>query len=221
MSWIAEFTLPPGDFPLGAIFQDWPWVTLELDRVVPSGDTVMPYFWVHLNDERPALSEVEALFSDLPELRTGELMDELDRKGLFRAEWKPEYMGLMSAIPRAELTVISASGSANGWTFELRADSGDQFAQFQELCAADSIDIELTRLSELSEVRSGPEYGLTDEQREALLTAYEGGYYDESRQTNMEVLASELGISRQAFSDRLRRGYRNLLDNTIIDGKNL
>lgn len=217
MSWIAEFWLAPGDFPLGRVFEDWPWITLELDRVVPSNDTVMPYFWVHLNEAQPDFSEIEALFSDLPELRSGEMMDELDGKGLFRAEWVPEHMGVMSAIPAASLTVISARGTSKGWTFELRAERGDQFSQFQELCKADGIDVTLDRLSRLSEEESGTEYGLTPEQREALLTAYEGRYYEDSRQTNLEVLAEQLDISRQAFSDRLRRGYRNLIEHTIAE----
>ncbi|MEF8821117.1 MAG: helix-turn-helix domain-containing protein [Halovenus sp.] len=219
MSWIAEFTLPAADFPLGKVFEDWPWLTLELDRVVPTGDTVMPYFWVHLNDNSPSFSEIEALFADLPELRSGELMDEVDGKGLFRALWEPEYMGVMSAIPRADLTVVSATGSTDGWLFELRAESGDQFSEFQQLCEADGISVELARLSRLSEEQSGSEYGLTDEQKEALLVAYRGRYYHDSRQTDMESLARQLDISRQAFSDRLKRGYRNLIENTIIQGE--
>lgn len=216
MSWIAEFTLPAADFPLGKVFEDWPWLTLELDRVVPTGDTVMPYFWVYLNDDTPVLSEVEELFSNLPQLRSGELMDVVDGRGLFRAVWEPEYMGVMSAIPRADLTVISASGSKDGWLFELRAESGDQFSEFQHLCEADGINVELARLSRLSEEKSGSEYGLTPGQKEALLVAYRGRYYDDSRPTDMEALADQLDISRQAFSDRLRRGYRNLIENTII-----
>mgnify|MGYP000444500074 CR=1 FL=1 len=216
MSWIAEFTLPAGDFPLGKVFEDWPWLTLELDRVVPASDTVMPYFWVHLNDDSPALSEIEELFSDLPELRSCELMDEIDGKGLFRAEWEPEYMGVMSAIPKANLAVISATGSRDGWLFELRAENGDQFSKFQQLCQAEGIKVELARLSRLSEERSDSEFGLTPGQKEALLVAYRGRYYHDSRQTDMETLADQLDISRQAFSDRLRRGYRNLIENTII-----
>ena len=217
MFWIAEFTLPAADFPLGKVFEDWPQLTLELDRVVPTGDTVMPYFWVNLNEDGPEFPEIETVFSELPELRAGELMDVVDGKGLFRAVWEPEYMGVMSAIPRADLTVISASGSKDGWLFELRAKSGDQFSKFQQLCEADGISVELARLSRLSEAQSGTEYGLTDEQREALLVAYRGQYYDNRRQTNMESLAKQLDISRQAFSDRLRRGYRNLIEHTIAE----
>jgi predicted DNA binding protein len=217
MSWIAEFTLPAGDFPLGTVFEDWPWLTLELDRVVPTGDTVMPYFWVHCNGGAPDFSEIEAVLADLPELRTGELMDQVDGRGLFRAEWEPEYMGVMSAIPQADLTVVSASGSKDGWLFELRANSGDQFSKFRQLCATDGISVDLARLYCLSEQNPDSEFGLTAEQREALLVAYRGKYYDDSRQTNMEALADQLDISRQAFSDRLRRGYRNLIEHTIAE----
>ena len=84
MTSIAEFTLPAADFPLGRAFEDRPEVTLELDRVVPSGDTVMPYFWVR--DPNCDLDGVPAVFESLPELRSVVLIEGLGDRGLFRAE---------------------------------------------------------------------------------------------------------------------------------------
>jgi predicted DNA binding protein len=206
---IAEFTLPAASFPLGRIFEQRPEATLELDRVVPSGDTVMPHFWVR--DPNGNLGEVLEVFENLPELRTAVLMEDLGDKGLFRAEWQPEHMGIMKAIPATGVTVISATGSEEGWTFELRATSAEQFSVFQRYCADHDIGVTLVRLSRLSEMSTGTEYGLTPEQREALLLAY-----DEPSETDQESLASRLGITRQALSSRLRRGYRNLIENTIV-----
>ncbi len=220
MTLIAEFRIPAGGFPLGRVFEEWPDVTLELDRVVPSGDTVMPYFWVHSHDETADLAAIEALFDGLPELRSAVLIENLDSKGLFRAEWQPTHMGIMRAIPETDLTVISATGSTEGWLFELRAKTGEQFSEFRERCRDDEITIELTRLHNLSEMTDKPAYDLTPEQQEALLLAYEDGYYDEPSTTSMETLAAKLCISRQAFSSRLKRGYRNLIEDTIVENNN-
>jgi len=217
MTSIAEFTIPAVAFPLGRIFEDRPEATLELDRVVPSGDTVMPHFWVR--DPNGELTEVLEILDDLPELRTAVLMEDLGKKGLFRAEWKPEHMGIMAAIPAAGVTVLSASGSADGWTFELRATEVGQFSDFQQYCADHDIDVTLTRLSRLSEMSTDAEYEITPGQREALTLAYNEGYYDEPSETDQEALASQLGITRQALSSRLRRGYRNLIGNTIVPGQ--
>ncbi len=214
MTSIAEFTLAPADFPLGRIFEERPEVTLDLDRVVPSGDTVMPYFWVQ--DPDGELEAILRVFEGLPELRSAVLMEELGDRGLYRAEWKPEYMGIMRAIAETGVTVVSATGTRTGWVFELRAGSVDRFSAFRQYCADHDIEVTLTRLNRLSEMTAGTEYGLTPEQREALLLAYNRGYYSDTRETDQETLAGELGISRQAFASRLRRGYRNLIEGTIV-----
>ncbi len=213
MTSIAEFTLAPADFALGRVFEDRPEVTLDLDRVVPSGDTVMPYFWVQDPDRE--LESILRVFEGLPELRSAILMEDLGDRGLFRAEWKPEHMGIMRAIPETGVTVVSATGSRTGWLFELRAGSVDRFSAFKRYCEDHDIEVTLGRLSRLSEMTSGAEYGLTADQREALLLAYDQGYYSDTRETDLETLAARLGISRQAFSSRLRRGYRNLIERTI------
>jgi predicted DNA binding protein len=43
------------------------------------------------------------------------------------------------------------------------------------------------------------------------LLALERGYYDEPREATLDDLAGEVGISRQAYARRLRRGYRTLI----------
>lgn len=218
MTSIAEFTLQPNAFPLGRVFEDCPEVTLELDRVVPSDDTVLPYFWVHVQGSKCALDGIQKIFDGLPELRSAVLMEDIGDKGLFRAEWQPEHLGIMSAIPATGVTVVSATGSADGWVFELRASNVQQFSDFQQYCADHDIKVTLKRLSRLSEMTTGTGYNLTPEQRAALVLAYREGYYDDSSSTNQEALAAQLGITRQALSSRLRRGYRNLIGSTIILG---
>lgn len=214
MTSIADFLLPAADFPLGRLFETRPEARLELDRVVPNADTVMPFFWVHDGEgEMRAVSEV---FDDLAELRSVALMEDLGDKGLFSAEWDPEYMGIMGAIAAADVTIVSASGSKSGWTFELRAETADSFSQFQTHCDDRGIPVRLTRLSQLTETTTGRGYNLTEEQYEALVLAFERGYYSEPRETTLEELASELGISRPSLSARLKRGYRNLLTATIV-----
>ncbi|WP_324665634.1 helix-turn-helix domain-containing protein [Haloarcula sediminis] len=214
---IADFTLPAGDFPLGRIFEDQSEATLELDRVVPSGDTVMPYFWVQ--DPAGDLESVRVLFNSLPELRSAELLVDMGAKGLFRAEWEPEYLGIMEAIAAADVTVLAASGSTDGWHFEIRATTVEQLSRFQHRCSELDIDVALARLSQLSETGSDTGYDLTPEQHEALVLAYEEGYYDDPRAIDQTALASQLGISRQAFASRLRRGYRSLIRSTLLSGR--
>lgn len=213
MTTIAEFTLPPAEFPLGRVFESLPDVTLELDRVVPTGDTVIPHFWVRTPEGN--LEAVLRVFEGVEELRSVVLMEELADRGLFRAEWDPEFLGIMRAVAESGVTVLSATGSKEGWLFELRAE-GAHLAAFQKYCDDHDVDVSLARLSRLSEMTDGCEYGVTTDQQEALVLAYADGYYDSPRQTDLETLADQFGISRQALSARLRRGYRNLIEHTLL-----
>ncbi|WP_135819699.1 helix-turn-helix domain-containing protein [Halostella litorea] len=214
MTTITEFTLPAAAFPLGRIFADRPEATLELDRVVPMGDTVMPFFWVV--DEGGDMESVRETFADLPALRSADLLTDMGSRALFHAEWEPDHVGIMGAIGASGVTVLSASGSSDGWVFELRADGGEQLSAFQRHCEDHDIPVTLTRLGEVSEPEAGLEYGLTADQREALVLALREGYFEMPRETDQERLASRLGISRQALSSRLRRGYRNLVSNALL-----
>ena len=42
----ATFTIPSDQFPLGSLFEQLPGVTVELERIIPAQDVVIPYFWV-------------------------------------------------------------------------------------------------------------------------------------------------------------------------------
>lgn len=218
MTQLAEFTLRATDFPLGRVFADRPDATLELDRVVPTGDTVMPYFWVR--DSAGEMPAVLATFEELTELRSIVLMDDLGDHGLFRAEWDPAYIGIMGAVAAAGVTVVSASGSSEGWVFEVRAETADQLSAFQEYCGDHDIDVSLTRLRHLSDIEPDGVDELTPAQHEALVLAYAEGYYEEPRETDQAALAESLRISRQALAARLRRGYRTLIESALVrDGR--
>ncbi|WP_135536057.1 helix-turn-helix domain-containing protein [Halostella pelagica] len=63
---------------------------------------------------------------------------------------------------------------------------------------------------------SGPAgKGLTDCQREALVTAHEMGYFDIPRRASLEDVAGELDISASSLSERLRRAQSTLVEATV------
>lgn len=57
---------------------------------------------------------------------------------------------------------------------------------------------------------------MTAAQRDALLAAYRGGYYEEPRGTTQARLGQQFGISRRAVAERLRRGTANLIEATLL-----
>ncbi|RBI58263.1 hypothetical protein DMJ13_27575 [halophilic archaeon] len=61
------------------------------------------------------------------------------------------------------------------------------------------------------------QYELTEDQRTALVTALEHGYYEVPREIDQSALADSLGISHQAMSERLRRGTEGIIREVLSD----
>lgn len=51
------------------------------------------------------------------------------------------------------------------------------------------------------------------------MTALDRGYYDIPRTIDVGGLAEEFGVSRQAVSERLRRGHRTIIKNGLSWGR--
>jgi hypothetical protein len=74
---------------------------------------------------------------------------------------------------------------------------------------------DLVRLHEMSYTQTGSQFGLTPKQHEALVTAWQMGFFELPRETSMEAVADELGIRPQSLSDRLRRAQNTLIGDTL------
>jgi predicted DNA binding protein len=207
----ATFTVKHGEFPLGTIFEQLQGIRVELERIVPGSDVVIPYFWVRGAD----VDDMEAAFSEHPGVRNIRLIDSVEDEYLLRVEWDPEYVGILSTLSEAQVPLISAVGTNNEWTFEIRGDNRSDLADFQQLCRERDIPVTLTALHALTPIETRTESALTDQQQELLVLAYERGYFNSPRDVTMEELGDDLGISQQAVASRLRRGIRRILGQTV------
>lgn len=84
--------------------------------------------------------------------------------------------------------------------------------------AGETVGVRLTRTYPLREETDpvAGRFGLTPPQAAALQAAVEAGYFDVPRGATSEAVADELGVSKSAFLERLRRAeatlYRELFD---------
>lgn len=208
----ASFTTTEGEFPLAAVFVDLPGAQIELDRVVPTNDAIVPYFWV----ADAGVTEIDMSEIEHPGINDIRVIDTADDDAFIRIDWDFEYESILTAIIETDATLISAIGKQEQWTFEIRGDDQQAVADFRSYCHEHDIPVELSQLHALSALRSGREYDLTESQREALTLAYARGYYDSPRQVPQQEIADELGITRQAVASRLQRGTRRLIASTVI-----
>ncbi|MDS0222425.1 helix-turn-helix domain-containing protein [Haloarcula sp. S1AR25-5A] len=207
----ATFTIPADQFPLGTVFNQLPNVTVQLERLIPAGDVMIPYFWVRGTE----VTDIESAFTEHPGVRAIRLVDSVNDEYLLRVEWARDYYDVLTILAETEVPLIEAIGTSQQWTFKVRGDNRGDLVDFQQRCQDLGIPITLTNLNALTPVETTIEAILTDTQQEALTLAYERGYFESPRDVTMAELGTELGISQQAVSSRLRRGIKHILGNTL------
>lgn len=208
----ASFTATEDDFPLANVFANYPDAQIELDRVVPTTDAIVPYFWV----DGAGVAEIDMGDIEHPGVNDIRVIDTAENNAFVRIDWDFGYKSVLTAIIETDATLMSAIGKQGKWTFEIRGDSQQAVADFRSYCQDHDIVVELSQLHALSPLRSGREYDLTEAQREALTLAYARGYYDSPRQVPQQAIADELTITRQAVASRLQRGTRRLIASTVV-----
>jgi len=210
MATVMEFTSPAEEFPLGSVFEELPGVTVELERLIPHETLIIPYFWVRGVETE----DIEAAFEPHAGVSNIRLVDSVEQEYLMRAEWEPAYFGVLSALAKANVVVLTGIGTKDGWRFEVRGETQETISDFRKYCQENDIPISITAVHAMLPIQ-GEGYELTETQREALVLAYERGYFDTPRTASLEEIADELGITQQSLSSRLRRGHRRLIGATL------
>lgn len=213
MSVYVDFTVDDEQFTLGGVVAGLSPRRIELERIVPTGNTVMPFLWVRGADfeafetavaSHPAVSDIAAL-------------DRLDDSVLYRITWDGEGENLIRCIVDADGAVLEAHTEGNGWRFRLRFLDHDSLSAFYNCCTDRDIRIHIDRTYTLAErSESGYALDLTQQQREALVLGLREGYFETPSRASTEDLAEELGISQQAASDRIRRGTEAVLESVLL-----
>jgi predicted DNA binding protein len=142
------------------------------------------------------------------------LVDQVDSEYLMRCEWISDYDCVLDALIAPDVILLSAIGTAAEWTFVIRGESREDIAMFHEYCNSHDAPVTLTKIRGLQPLDAKQD--LTEAQREALVLAYERGYFSSPRETTLEEIADELGISQQAVGSRLRRGNRRLIEQVLF-----
>jgi len=212
MSVIVEFTVRGEEFLLGQALAEPPGMRIELERLVPTGDGVIPFLWVRGGDHEA----FERAIGENDAIGVCHALDHVDDWVLYRLEWADGPTGLLRGISESGGVILEGHGNS-GWTFRLRFANHDALSTFYNYCMDQDIDIHITRSYTLTEkTEFGHEFDLSQEQREALVLALRSGYFDTPRQTSLDALAERLGISEQAVSNRLRRGNKKVLDEALL-----
>jgi predicted DNA binding protein len=212
MSVLLEFSIPATDFQLGDVLSGPPDMQLELERLVPTGDMIMPFVWA-TGEGQDDFTERVRSHSRVREFTE---LDRLGEKGLYRIEWKEPLIDLIEGISRADAVVLEARGT-NDWSFRLRFPNHEKLSSFHNYVIEHDIPIHIDRTYTMTETTEhGHRFNLSQGQREALMLALRKGYFETPSNANLDDLADELGITRQALSNRIRRANEKVLRDVLL-----
>ncbi len=202
MSTIAEFRLPAGETTMATTFDVASGVVIELESAVSK---TLPSIWV----TDVSREEIEAAFRADPTIDSFDLLVRSDDGLLYDVD-SPAAQEIYDCLLASDGSLLEGVGVDGWWQFKMRFRDREDLVETHGRLDEAGLTVDLTRVTDVSRVSSGPTR-LTPEQYEALDAAFERGYFNIPRQISMEELASELGISHQALSERLRRAYGTLV----------
>jgi hypothetical protein len=190
-------------------------VRLEVERAYAT-DPSQPilFVWACGDD----LDAFEAALDDDPTVTEVQRFSTVEERRLYRLQVTDEVDIVLYPIwvglggEGLEATVHDGR-----WYSRVRFPDRDALSEYESRLAELGVSIQLHRLYDASEETGvpGSHQLLTDEQRETLHLAYERGFFDIPRRATAADLASELGVSRQAVSERLRRAYAALVEQYV------
>lgn len=212
MSVIAGVSVPAEEFALGHLLEVRPGVQIRLESMVPTGETMIPYFWV----ESPDIDAVEGALWESPMVQDVAIVDRVGNEALFRVAWEEDVDGLIEGIREADSVILGGNGHGDHWTFQLRFPEYDDLSSFYRAVVEKGISMDLESVHDPIDRADTPGMTLTDEQREALVVALDEGYFSVPRGITLVELAEKLGISDSAVSQRIRRGLTKVLETGLF-----
>jgi len=211
VSVIVEFSIRGEDFILGRALQETSGLSVELEKMIPTGDASIPYFWV-IGQEKV---DFERVLEREIELSEFEVIDELADRWLYRATWDPSVDTFVQTLVEYDVVLQQADGDAESWLFQLRFPDSQQLSEFHTDCREQDIDLTVESLYNPIEPASVEMRDLTESQRSLIERVHDAGYFEVPREVTLVEVAEELDISDQAVNERLRRGLSTLIEATV------
>lgn len=128
-----------------------------------------------------------------------------------------EQYGYEAAVDSGGIYLQSVRAEDN-WSTAMNFPDQDSFQEFQRRLTEAGFEIRPTVVRAGQYRLAGGAADLTEKQEAVLIAALECGYFSIPRDGSLDSIATELGISRQAASERLRRAMGALARGAVSTG---
>lgn len=208
MSLIAECQLHAPDLPFSNVVASIPDLTLELESMEQPRSGPLVLF---IRATAPAFDGLDGALEGSPFLREYFLISEIGSMRLYQFVLTISRPSFVDEIVTRKRFPERVTMRAGGVYVKQQFADRDEFASWRELHRNAGVSVHLDRLYE-STSTDADLIGVSDKQREALLTAYECGYFAVPQQASLDDVAAELDISLSALAERLHRAQAHLIE---------
>lgn len=223
MGLIAEYHVSYQHLPLVDVAAAVPKITLRVQVGQPN-QAGLPPFIVRAIGE--AFEPVERAFEDSGFVREYTLVNQAENSRKYQvlpAASMEEQLGETIEQP-AKFRALASNKSIierititpDGWDQKRWFADRDEFIDYCAFWRENGESFSLHRLSESTPADENPVAKMTDQQQEALFTAYEMGYFEIPRTATLTEVASALGITAPSLSERLRRAQTQLIEESRL-----
>jgi len=183
------------------------------DFITRDNDTSKYVFWANGGD----FERLERSLSEDRSVQSFSLLTEEGGRRLYRTSLVDDEE-MLTYDRASELDIVFLNVEMMDGRSDIRVfvPTREALQKYKQYCQEKDIPFQLKKVYNEARGLHQERYGLTDPQYEALITAFEGGYFGDTRMTTLEGLSDELGITRQALAARLRRGHERLIKATLM-----
>lgn len=195
-------------------------VTLTTEAIYRTDDgTTRVYNWI----DGTAFDAFEAAVATDPTVTNLAAITGSGPRRLYRADLTEygESISTFDSWSSLDVMLLDSHATHEGWAMTLRFPDREVLGRFRDLTHHNGNTLELRHLYHEDEKTSKADSVLTPAQRDALVTAFEDGFFNVPRDASQETVAAKLGISEQSLSERLRRGISSLVDSTLVEEEDL
>lgn len=203
MTTVADLQVPATDTVLGSVFESTPSIVCEMEQVIAASGHRL---WLAGAEQ----SEIESALTAAPSVASYASVLGCEGRWLYEVEFADDVVDVFEVVAAESGTVLTAAAADDRWHLTVRFADRDAVSRAYDRLVDQDVTTNLVRLTDLTGQQSS-EARLTPKQYETLVAAHEYGYFGIPRETSMQELAEQLGVSHQALSERLRRAYRALV----------
>jgi len=207
----ARFELPAAGFALVELFERVPDATVELEPAVANPDDHALLVVEAAASERA----VDAALRSSPSVAAVERFGREEHQSRYRVTWDGHARRVLRGLVAEGVTLTCLHGASGRWKLRVLAPDRGAIARAYEVLEDLGCDPNCRSITRFGDGLANPA-GVTDKQRKALTRAFELGYYDIPRDVTTGELATDLGISHQALSERFRRAHKGLIEDAGV-----